>query len=37
MQICEASVGSSTPYAPDFPFSAGKAMGRNKLIYARQK
>lgn len=23
-----------TPYAPDSPFSVGKAMGRNKLIYA---
>ena len=23
-----------TPYAPNSPFSVGKAMGRNKLIYA---
>ncbi len=23
-----------TPHAPDSPFSVGKAMGRNKLIYA---
>lgn len=23
-----------TPYAPDSPFTVGKAMGRNKLIYA---
>ena len=24
-----------TPYSPDAPFSAGNAMGRNKLIYAQ--
>ena len=24
-----------TPYSPDVPFSAGNAMGRNKLIYAQ--
>ena len=23
-----------TPYAPDSPFTVGKAMGRNKLVYA---
>ena len=23
-----------TPYSPDAPFSAGNAMGRNKLVYA---
>ena len=26
-----------TPYAPSAPFSAGNAMGRNKLIYAQAK
>ncbi len=26
-----------TPYAPDSPFTVGKAMGRNKLIYALSK
>ncbi len=26
-----------TPYSPDAPFSAGSAMGRNKLIYAHSR
>ena len=29
------STAMCTPYSPDAPFSAGNAMGRNKLIYAQ--
>ena len=31
----EGSTVMCTPYSPDAPFSAGNAMGRNKLIYAQ--
>lgn len=32
--VHEGSTVMCTPYSPDAPFSAGNAMGRNKLIYA---
>ena len=33
--VYEGSTVMCTPYSPDAPFSAGNAMGRNKLIYAQ--
>ena len=33
--VYEGSIVLCTPYSPDAPFSAGNAMGRNKLIYAQ--
>ena len=33
--VYEGSTAMCTPYSPDAPFSAGNAMGRNKLIYAQ--
>ena len=33
--VHEGSTAMCTPYSPDAPFSAGNAMGRNKLIYAQ--
>ena len=33
--VYESSTVMCTPYSPDAPFSAGNAMGRNKLIYAQ--
>ena len=33
--VHDASTVMCTPYSPDAPFSAGNAMGRNKLIYAQ--
>ena len=33
--VYEGSTVLCTPYSPDAPFSAGNAMGRNKLIYAQ--
>lgn len=33
--VYEGSTVVCTPYSPDAPFSAGNAMGRNKLIYAQ--
>ena len=33
--VYEGSTVMCTPYSPDAPFSAGSAMGRNKLIYAQ--
>ncbi len=32
--VHEGRTAMCSPYAPDSPFSVGKAMGRNKLIYA---
>ena len=32
--VYEGRTVMCTPYAPDSPFTVGKAMGRNKLIYA---
>ena len=32
--VYEGNTVVCTPYSPDAPFSAGNAMGRNKLIYA---
>ena len=33
--VYEGSTVMCTPYSPNAPFSAGNAMGRNKLIYAQ--
>ena len=33
--VYDGSTVMCTPYSPDAPFSAGNAMGRNKLIYAQ--
>ena len=33
--VYDGSAVMCTPYSPDAPFSAGNAMGRNKLIYAQ--
>ena len=33
--VYEGSTAMCTPYSPGAPFSAGNAMGRNKLIYAQ--
>ena len=33
--VYDGSTVMCTPYSPDTPFSAGNAMGRNKLIYAQ--
>ena len=33
--VHEGAAVVCTPYSPDAPFSAGNAMGRNKLIYAQ--
>ncbi len=33
--VHDGSTTFCTPYSPDAPFSAGNAMGRNKLIYAQ--
>ncbi len=33
--VHEGGTVMCTPYSPDAPFSAGNAMGRNKLIYAQ--
>lgn len=33
--VYEGTTVMCTPYSPDAPFSAGNAMGRNKLIYAQ--
>ena len=33
--VYDGSTVLCTPYSPDAPFSAGNAMGRNKLIYAQ--
>ena len=33
--IYDGTTVMCTPYSPDTPFSAGNAMGRNKLIYAQ--
>ena len=33
--VYEGNTVMCTPYSPDAPFSAGNAMGRNKLIYAQ--
>ena len=33
--VHDGSTVMCTPYSPDAPFSAGNAMGRNKLIYAQ--
>ena len=33
--VYEGGTAMCTPYSPDAPFSAGNAMGRNKLIYAQ--
>ena len=33
--VYDGSTAMCTPYSPDAPFSAGNAMGRNKLIYAQ--
>ena len=33
--VHEGATVVCTPYSPDAPFSAGNAMGRNKLIYAQ--
>ena len=33
--VYDGSTVMGTPYSPDAPFSAGNAMGRNKLIYAQ--
>ena len=33
--VHEGSAVMCTPYSPDTPFSAGNAMGRNKLIYTQ--
>lgn len=33
--VYDGSTVMCTPYSPDAPFSAGSAMGRNKLIYAQ--
>ena len=33
--IYDGATVMCTPYSPDAPFSAGNAMGRNKLIYAQ--
>ena len=33
--VHDGSIAMCTPYSPDAPFSAGNAMGRNKLIYAQ--
>ena len=33
--VYEGSTVMCSPYSPDAPFSAGNAMGRNKLIYAQ--
>ena len=33
--VYEGSTVICTPYSPDAPFSAGNAMGRNKLIYSQ--
>ncbi len=33
--VYDGSTALCTPYSPDAPFSAGNAMGRNKLIYAQ--
>ena len=33
--VYDDSTVMCTPYSPDAPFSAGNAMGRNKLIYAQ--
>ncbi len=33
--VYDGGTAMCTPYSPDAPFSAGNAMGRNKLIYAQ--
>ena len=33
--VYDGATAMCTPYSPDAPFSAGNAMGRNKLIYAQ--
>ena len=33
--VYDGGTAMCTPYSPDAPFSAGNAMGRNKLIYSQ--